>query len=57
LKSRAADLFARAWPLGRNDALGRLDLDDSAIGETCPWTFDQAAEESFWPPRAESATP
>ncbi len=57
LKSRAFDLFARAWPLGRNDALGKLDLDDHAIGETCPWTFDQAADESFWPAPAESATP
>jgi hypothetical protein len=55
LKSRAAELFAKAWPLARNDALGKLDLDDSVIGKTCPWTFDRAADENFWPP-AVSAT-
>jgi len=57
MKIRVADLFARAWPLGRNDALGRLDLDDHAIAETCPLTIDQAAEESFWQPSAQSAAP
>ncbi len=49
LISRAADLFARAWALGRNDALGKLDLEDDSIPQTCPWTFDQAVDESFWP--------
>ena len=49
LKSRTADLFARAWPLARNDALGKLDLDDSAIPEACPWTFDKAADKSSGP--------
>lgn len=49
LKSRAADLFAKAWVLGRNDALGKLDLEDNSIPQLCQWTFDQAVQEGFWP--------
>jgi hypothetical protein len=49
LKGCGPDLFARAWLLGRNDALGKLDLEDHSIPQTCPWTFDQAMDETFWP--------
>jgi hypothetical protein len=57
LKNRAADLFARAWLLGRNDALGKLDLEDRSIPQTCPWAFDQAMDETFWPKSDRSSTP
>ena len=49
LKNQAMNLFARAWILGRNDALGKLNLEDSAIAQTLPWTFDHAVDEGFWP--------
>ncbi len=49
LKRRAADLFAKAWVLGRNDALGKLDLEDNSIPRSCQWTFDQVQDENFWP--------
>jgi hypothetical protein len=42
LKSRAADLFAKAWPYGRDEALAALGLDDNAIPDARPWTFEQA---------------
>jgi Domain of unknown function DUF29 len=56
LKGRAAGLFARAWLLGRNDALGRLDLEDDSIPQICPWTFDHALDDSFWPKPDEPST-
>jgi uncharacterized protein DUF29 len=54
LKNRAPDLFARAWLLGRHDALGKLDLEDQSIPQTCPWNFDQAMDETFGPKPDES---
>jgi len=52
LKSRTADLFTKAWRYGRNEAIGKLDLDESAIPEQQSWTFEQAADEKFDPERA-----
>ncbi len=47
LGARTDDLFAEAWPLGRNAALGALDLDDDAIPESRLWSFGQATDEKF----------
>ena len=49
IKSKAPELFAKAWRLGRNDALGALRLDDLAIPDECPWTFEEVCAENFWP--------
>jgi hypothetical protein len=49
LNSRAHELFAEAWPLGRNQALGKLDLDDAAIPERQLWSFEQAIDGKFEP--------
>jgi hypothetical protein len=49
LNSRADELFAEAWSLGRNQALGKLDLDDDAIPELQLWSFEQAMDEKFEP--------
>jgi len=45
LKPSVADLFAKAWPVGRNEALKFLDLDDDAIPESPLWSFEQAMED------------
>jgi hypothetical protein len=42
LKNRAGELFAKAWPYGRDEALVRLRFDDGALPDVCPWTFEQA---------------
>jgi hypothetical protein len=55
LKARTDALFARAWRLGRNDALGKLDLEDGSIPQICPWTFDRAIDDKFWPTPNESS--
>jgi hypothetical protein len=49
LKSRAGELFAKAWPYGRDEALATLGFDDNAIPDACPWTFEQAGDTHFWP--------
>ena len=49
LNSRIGELFAEAWPLGRNQALGKLDLEDDAIPERQSWSFEQAMDEKFEP--------
>lgn len=49
LNSRVGELFAEAWPLGRNQALGKLDLEDDAIPERQSWSFEQAMDEKFEP--------
>jgi hypothetical protein len=49
LRTRSDELFADAWPVGRNNALARLDLDDEAIPEAPFFTFDQAFDDKFEP--------
>jgi hypothetical protein len=49
LKPRAGELFAGAWPGGRDHALGALGMPDEAIAETCPWSFEQAIADGFQP--------
>ncbi len=51
LKSIAADLFTKAWRYGRNEAIGKLDLAESAIPKQPLWTFEQAVDEKFDPER------
>jgi hypothetical protein len=49
LKNCTGELFAKAWPYGRDEALAALGSDDSAIPDACPWTFEQARDNHFWP--------
>jgi hypothetical protein len=49
LRARSEELFADAWPVGRNNALAGLDLDDEVIPEAPLFTFDQAVNDSFKP--------
>jgi hypothetical protein len=44
LKSRTGELFARAWPYARDEALAALHCDDSALPVDCPWNFEQALD-------------
>lgn len=49
LNARTEELFAEAWPFARNQALGKLDLDDDAMPDRQVWSFEQAMEAKFEP--------
>jgi hypothetical protein len=53
LAPRAEELFDDAWPVGRNDALAKLGLDDDAIPESPSFSFQQAMNEDFLPGKAQ----
>ena len=44
LKSRTDELFAKAWPYGRDLAVIGLRCDDSSLPNVSPWTFEQACQ-------------
>jgi hypothetical protein len=44
LKSRTDELFIKAWPYGRDEAVLSLRCEESALPETSPWSFEQASE-------------
>ncbi|HJU12531.1 MAG TPA: DUF29 domain-containing protein [Candidatus Binataceae bacterium] len=44
LKVRTNELFDKAWPYGRDEALSGLGCDERALPETCPWTFEEACK-------------
>jgi hypothetical protein len=49
LRARSDELFADAWPVGRNDALAKLNLEDEANPEVPSFTFDQVLDDEFEP--------
>jgi hypothetical protein len=49
LKPRRAELFAKAYRDARHDAAVGTGLDVRTFPEACPWTLEQAMDESFWP--------
>jgi hypothetical protein len=49
LKNRTSELFSKAWPYGRDEALAVLGSDENAIPDACRWTFEKAADNNFWP--------
>jgi Domain of unknown function DUF29 len=49
LRGKILEILDSAYQSGRDAALRATKLPDSAIPETCPWTFDQIANESFVP--------
>jgi hypothetical protein len=49
LRARADELFADARPVGRNNALAKLDFDDEAISDAPIFTFAQAFDDKFEP--------
>jgi Domain of unknown function DUF29 len=47
LRAHTEELFNDAWPIGRNNALAKLGLDDDKIPESPSFTFQQAIDENF----------
>ena len=49
LKSRLSEAVARAYRAARLDAVKETGLPRRTFPETCPWTFEQMMDETFWP--------
>jgi hypothetical protein len=49
LKSRIDEAIADAYPDAVNLAIAETSLPEATFPETCPWSFHQAADETFWP--------
>jgi Domain of unknown function DUF29 len=49
LKSRLAELFEKAYEAAVNLACEETNLAPSSFPARCPWTFDQAIDNDFWP--------
>ena len=49
LKPLVKDLFADAWPNGRDQALKSLKCDEATVPETPTWSFERAMDEDFEP--------
>lgn len=47
LRARSYELFESAWPVGRTNALAKLDLDDDAVPEAPFFSFCQAIDDGF----------
>jgi len=44
LTGRTDELFTKAWPYGRDEALVSLRCDGDALPDICPWTLEQACD-------------
>jgi hypothetical protein len=49
LRGKTPELFGDAYETGRNAALNTLNLPDSALPETSPWTVEQVLDDGFVP--------
>jgi hypothetical protein len=49
LRRKTREMVPHAYESGRNATLIALDLPDSALPETSPWTLEQVLDDSFLP--------
>jgi hypothetical protein len=49
LRRKTSDLYDDAYETGRTSALTGLNLPDSALPETSPWTLEQVLDDGFLP--------
>jgi len=49
LKSRITEAFETAYDYAPYGAARETGMDTSAFPAQCPWTFDQAMDDTFWP--------
>ncbi|HIB1591292.1 TPA: DUF29 domain-containing protein [Salmonella enterica subsp. enterica serovar Muenchen] len=49
LKSKLSDIIADAYRIAIINAERETNIRRSVFPETCPWTFEQAVDASFWP--------
>ena len=49
LKSQLPESIAAAYRRARRDAAGETGLRIATFPQTCPWPYEQAMDEAFWP--------
>lgn len=49
LKSRLPEAMERGYKYAINGAAGKTGLSKTTFPETCPWSFDQAMDNEFFP--------
>ena len=49
LKPRRTELFGKAFRSAREDAAIETNLPVDRFPATCPYSYDQALDETFWP--------
>jgi hypothetical protein len=49
LKSRLPELFLEAYPHGIDWAVIETNMSRSVFQSSCPWSLEQAIDDSFWP--------
>jgi hypothetical protein len=49
LRSQVPDLLKRAYPHARRRALEETGLYEHAVPQDCPYTWEQALDDTFWP--------
>lgn len=52
LKSTVPELFVDAYETGRLEAAKETSLEEENFPPICPWTFEQATDDGFWPESA-----
>jgi hypothetical protein len=49
LKPQVGAAIVAAYRRARRQAAAETKLDEAGLPAACPWTFDQIADEAFWP--------
>jgi len=49
LKSSLNDVIGKAWGLALAKAEHETGLNSATFPQECPWTFEQAMDDDFWP--------
>ena len=49
LRPQTGEALNRAYRKAKLLAAGDTDMDETSFPETCPYSFEQAMEEAFWP--------
>jgi hypothetical protein len=49
LKPQSGSAVADAFEEARLEAARETGLDEAAFPEQCPWTWDEIADDNFWP--------
>ncbi|MGH8606690.1 MAG: DUF29 domain-containing protein [Gammaproteobacteria bacterium] len=49
LRPQTGGALNRAYRKAKLLAAGDIDMDETSFPETCPYSFEQAMEEAFWP--------